>query len=145
MKAYLCSNAYILKALSFGRYVLFFKNSNKMVFSEWHEVGISKFNNCISDFAVTRWNFEHRLTSLSRDMLACRHSSVDEIALTMLMAYQSFKYYWRLIEFFFSWFGISCKAIELNGYTCHAFLNLNEIESHPPNNFSTHVISWFIG
>ena len=134
-----------MKALSFGRYVLFFKNSNKMVFSEWHEVGISKFNNCISDFAVTRWNFEHRLTSLSRDMLACRHSSVDEIALTMLMAYQSFKYYWRLIEFFFSWFGISCKAIELNGYTCHAFLNLNEIESHPPNNFSTHVISWFIG
>lgn len=37
--------AYILKALSFGRYVLFSKDSHKMDFSKWHEVGTSKFNN----------------------------------------------------------------------------------------------------
>ncbi len=80
--------AYILKALSFGRYVLFSKNSPKWYFQndlKW------EYRSSISEFHILelkRCNCVH--VNKFVPAYACRHSSVREIALMMLMAYLSY-------------------------------------------------------
>lgn len=60
-----------------------------MVFPEWCEMGISKFNNPISYSGVKEVKFWAQVNKFSPGC-ACRHSSVREIAMMMIMAYLSY-------------------------------------------------------
>jgi hypothetical protein len=69
--------------------ILFSKKFSKMVFSEWSEMVTSKFNNPISYSWVNEVKFWGQVNKFL-PAYACRHSSVREISMMILMAYLSY-------------------------------------------------------
>ena len=63
--------------------------SLKALLSKCSKIEIQMFNHCISDSEVMKVKFVHTINKFA-SAYACRHSSVREIALMILMAYLSY-------------------------------------------------------
>ena len=57
--------------------------------SKWSEIEIQKFNYCIFYSKVKKVKFVHTINKFA-SAYACRHSTVCEISLMILMAYLSY-------------------------------------------------------